>query len=337
MRGGATGCGRGHRGEGHAQHARALRPGFLARVGAALFAISLTVCLGGCEGLRPAKRVAAELDAGRPEVAAGPRADWPREDLHDAGVDLTTVATGNGADASVKNDGAANAASSDDGSVISSLDLALDPEDGAAPPTADDAAMLDASSADAEPEPVHEPTPVTTPIKLVITPADVVLMVRESATFTVALVASNGSARDVGNLVIWESSRPDVASIDSAGVATAISVGVTDISARLGGLVAVERLTVAAPSIRAVAITPKTATIAAGETQAFAATLVFTTGEIFDVTGAVVWTSSRPEVAAISLVPTTIGIAVGKAPGDTEIGFTILGFSAHAVLTVTPP
>jgi hypothetical protein len=285
----------------------------------ALFSL-VALGLGACEGLHsqtmhPGARDAAPPDAATIDGSAG-------DVSHDLALDI-------GADADAADpDAAATDATVilEDGAFATSIDLAMDPD---AATSGDDAAAPDAS----DPEP--DPDPMATPLMIVIAPAAPVRMVDESVAFTASLLASDGSTRDIGDRVVWASSRPAVARIESDGVATAVSVGVTEISARLGGLVGVESFTVAAPTIRRVLVTPTTATIAAGDTQAFTATVVFTTGDTFDATEAVLWTSSRGDVATVSLVPGSSGTAVGKAPGETEIGFELLGFSARARLTVT--
>jgi hypothetical protein len=282
--------------------------------------VTLVVGAIGCEGLHSQTMHPGSQDAAGPDAA----------EVIDAGADGTLdLAIDTPADAASEAH-AADVAVLEDGAFTTSLDLAIAPD---ADPIGDPDAP-GASVDQAEPDP--DPDPMAMPLMIVIGPAAAVRMVDESVAFTASLVASDGTARDVGDLVVWASSRPQVATIDADGVAIAVSIGVTEISARLGSLVGVETFTVAAPKIQAVFVAPAAATIVAGAIQAFKATVLFTTGEIFDVTEAVVWKSSRTEIASLSLVPGSVGVAVGKAPGQTEISCELLGFSARAVLTVTP-
>jgi hypothetical protein len=262
--------------------------------------------------MHPSGRDAADPDAAVIDAASAP------DSTPDLAVDTRDDAEPDTADV----------AALEDAAFVTSLDLAIDPDAG--PSGEADAAGADAS----EPEP--SPDPMATPVRIVIAPSAPVRMVQESVAFTASLVASDGTARDIGDRVVWTSSRPAIATIAADGVATAVSEGMTEISARLGGLVGVEIFTVAAPTIRSVFVSPAAATIVAGEIQAFKATVLFTSGDTFDATEAVLWTSSSNDVASVSLVPGSAGIAVGKAPGKTEIGFELLGFSAQARLTVTP-
>ena len=80
-------------------------------------------------------------------------------------------------------------------------------------------------------------------------------------------------------------------------------------------------------------VSPKTASKTQGETQQYAATLAFSTGETQDLTTSVTWSSSDPAVASID--PAT-GLATGVTPGSVVITATGTDFSDTATLTVKP-
>jgi hypothetical protein len=282
----------------------------------AAIAIAMTV-LSACQEESAGKTAPREpdLETSRPYDTPTPAAVLP-----DAGS-LTGMTS---ADAGTNDVApAADAGAPEDGLLVSSVDLAIQPDPQAAP----------TGMTGGDPE---EPTaqPIEPLLLIAVAPQAPTAMVGGMVTFTATLMGSDGTRRAIGNKVVWQSSAPEVASIDSRGVATALALGSTRISARLGSLMGVEVLTVAPAGVEGVYIAPSSASIGVGDTQQFRATVHFANGQILDVTNAVVWTSSRPEIALVDLFPTTWGLATAFTPGQTEIGFRIFGASAQATLTV---
>ena len=88
------------------------------------------------------------------------------------------------------------------------------------------------------------------------------------------------------------------------------------------------------PTLRYVAITPQTASIAVATTQQFTAQAFYSDGTTKDATMLATWASSNTNVATI----TPAGLATaGTTAGTSTISATYLGASATAALTVTQP
>jgi 6-phosphogluconolactonase (cycloisomerase 2 family) len=88
------------------------------------------------------------------------------------------------------------------------------------------------------------------------------------------------------------------------------------------------------PTLRYVAITPQTASIAVATTQQFTAQAFYSDGTTKDATMLATWASSNTSVATI----TPAGLATaGTTAGSSTISATYLGASATAALTVTQP
>jgi hypothetical protein len=67
-----------------------------------------------------------------------------------------------------------------------------------------------------------------------VTPIAPLILTGQTQAFTATGILSNGSSRPLSSGLVWASSNPAVASIDAAGVATALSEGSTTISASQG-------------------------------------------------------------------------------------------------------
>jgi hypothetical protein len=230
------------------------------------------------------------------------------------------------------NGGATDAGAREDALSISSVDLAIqiDPQPDPRPVPGGSGGSDGTGGAAEEPD----AQPAAPLLTIEVAPHAPTAMIADLVTFTATLVASDGTRRAIDHRVTWQSSNPDVATVDAHGVVTAIALGTTTISARLGPLMGAQMLTVAPATVERLLISPPAATIGVGETQVFKAIARFSNGQTLDITNAVTWTSSEPEVAGVALLPGTWGLATAIGPGHTEIGFLIFGDSAHATLTV---
>src|SRR5262249_61844955 len=121
--------------------------------------------------------------------------------------------------------------------------------------------------------------------------------------------------------VTWSSSNTNVATIASAqgmqGVATGVSQGQTTITAAFGAISGSATLTVAAPVLASLAVSPTNPSVAAGVTQPFQAIATFSDGSMANDTSGVVWSSSKTNVATISHPQGPPG--VGTRSGERQV------------------
>jgi hypothetical protein len=143
---------------------------------------------------------------------------------------------------------------------------------------------------------------------------------------------------DITSSVTWSVANPNIASINSNGLATAIAPGHTTINAASGGITASSDITVVAGGSGAgsgtpyINITPGSgAATFLGETVQFIATGSLTGGASQSLTGQVQWNSSNVQVATI----TAGGLATATGAGTTTITAQSGGTLATATLTVT--
>jgi uncharacterized protein YjdB len=152
--------------------------------------------------------------------------------------------------------------------------------------------------------------------------------------FTGTLTASVLPAEATNRTVLWASSDPAVAFVDSNGVVTAVAPGSTFISARTldGGYISVSQVTVNAPVKAAgIMLNKPSASITVGYSEVLVATIV--PPETTDK--GVSWSSSAPLIASVNGNGTVTALAAGSAiiTARTNDG----GFTSKCNVTVTSP
>ncbi len=175
---------------------------------------------------------------------------------------------------------------------------------------------------------------------IAITPAGFSLPKGETKGFTATGTLSDSSTEDVTNLAQWSSSDSAIASISNSsgtqGVATAVATGTTTVSAMLDGVGASTSLTVLAPALITVSVTPGDPSVPDGELQVFKATGTFSDQSTEDVTSEVTWSSAGASIATISNDGPTQGVATSVGVGSSVISASLSGVSGSTTLTVTP-
>lgn len=156
-------------------------------------------------------------------------------------------------------------------------------------------------------------------------------------------IESNGTSTDVTTQVSWSSSDTAIATISSAGIVSAISVGTTYIGASLSGLggAALALQVSAAPvaltpsyPLTAISISTSSTSISAGVTAAYIATGTYSDGSTAVITSSVTWYSSNTTVASLAGSGGVLGLTAGTTNISASLGVIT---SATSTLTVTQP
>lgn len=172
-------------------------------------------------------------------------------------------------------------------------------------------------------------------VSLAIAPSNPSIALGSSQQFKATGTYTDGSTQDLTGSAAWSSSAGNVATIANGGVAASLGAGNSTISASVGTVSGSTRLTVTAPSLVSIAVTPAIPSIPAGEKQQFTATGTYTDQSTHDLTAQVQWTSSAMGTASISDDSGTFGSATGVAPGTTTITASLNSISGSTTLTVT--
>jgi hypothetical protein len=103
------------------------------------------------------------------------------------------------------------------------------------------------------------------------------------------------------------------------------------ISAASGTISGTTNLTVTAPTLVSIAVTPANPSIAKNGTQQFTATGTYSDNSTQNLTSSVTWSSANTSVATISKT----GLASGRAQGNTTIRAASGSISGSTTLTVS--
>jgi trimeric autotransporter adhesin len=169
---------------------------------------------------------------------------------------------------------------------------------------------------------------------IAVTPASASLPLGTGVQLTATGTYTDGSTQNLTNSATWNSSNTSAASVSSTGMVTSNAQGSATITAAYSGIGGHASLTVTAPALVSLAVSPVSASIAPNTTIQFAAIGTFTDGSTQNVTASVQWTSGNHSVATIN-VNGVSGLAMGIAAGTSTITATSGSIYANATLTVT--
>ena len=170
----------------------------------------------------------------------------------------------------------------------------------------------------------------STVASITVSPTSGSVSVNGDQTFTATALDSNGQTV-TGQTFTWTSSNTTVASITSAGVATGLTAGSSQITASTAGVTSTAATLTVNPAIATVSISPVSATIKVGATQQFTATATDASGNPVNQ-AQFTWHNSFGGVASID----STGLATGLAPGSVLITASASGMTSPvATLTVT--
>jgi hypothetical protein len=168
-------------------------------------------------------------------------------------------------------------------------------------------------------------------VSIALTPANPSIALGLTQQFAATGTFTGGRKADLTTSVTWSSLPRTVATINAAGLASSASQGSATITATLNAIKGSTTLSVTAPVLESIAVTPANASIAAGTTQQFTATGTYSDGSKQNLTSTATWSSSAPGVATIS----TTGLASAVAPGQTTIEAASGAINGSTTLTVT--
>ncbi len=185
-------------------------------------------------------------------------------------------------------------------------------------------------------------TEAPTPTALALTPSPLSLAAGSTATLTATLTLNDNTTQDVTTTATWSSSAPQSATV-VAGKVTGLKAGLTTISAVVGQLTTTVAVTVSAPTLVSLNLTPAAPTLAKGLTKQLVATGTFTDKTTQDVSAQVAWSSATPAVAAVSSAGLVTGVTAGSSVVSAKLG-AITGSTPVTVtnaevisIALTPP
>lgn len=164
-----------------------------------------------------------------------------------------------------------------------------------------------------------------------VTPALASVPVGLTQQYVATATYSDNSTRDVTATSAWASATPASATVNaSTGLASAVAVGTSSISATWGGKSGSATLTVLPAALVSMTVTPPNPNLNVGITQQFGATGVYTDGSIRDIGTLTTFTTGTATVASIN----STGLATAVAGGTSVITGTSGTITATTNLTV---
>ena len=167
---------------------------------------------------------------------------------------------------------------------------------------------------------------------ITVTPLVFSIASGQSKQLSVLGTYADGTSQDVTSQATWSSST-SAATVDSNGLVTGSSAGTSTITATIGSKSGSAVATVSAAMLQTISLTPLTASIATGQTQAFNANGLFSDGSQTDITNAVSWASSATNFATVDQAGLATGASAGASTISASSGAATPGTAA---LTVTP-
>ena len=169
---------------------------------------------------------------------------------------------------------------------------------------------------------------------LQVTPSNASIQPGVNQQYTATATYGNNSTGDVTTQVTWSTSPTTVATINSAGLLTASTLGTATVKAQSGGVIASTNVTVTQKQVTSISISPLTQTLSLSlgpTTVQFTATATYGDGSTANVTTIATWTSVPTSVASIS----STGLATAEAIGTATVTATSGGVTSNsATITV---
>lgn len=135
-----------------------------------------------------------------------------------------------------------------------------------------------------------------------------------------------------GRVVNWSSSNPAIASVSASGLIAALAVGSATISAESEGRSASVGITVTEVPPKSVTLAPDTVALLTGNTTQLLPTVIDSLNRVVTslATRSVLWSSSNPAVATVSIV----GVVTGATAGTARVTLTVDNVRSNDVILI---
>jgi len=171
------------------------------------------------------------------------------------------------------------------------------------------------------------------PVSITVTPSNPSIAKGSIGQFTATGTYSDNSVRDVTSQSIWSSATPSVATIDSGGLSSALTLGTSVITATFNGIFGSSTLTVTPAMLQSIVVTPVDPSVVQGLTKQFTATGTYSDASTQNITSQVTWSSGTTAVATII----SSGLSTGVGAGVSTIQAALGAISGTTTLTVVTP
>jgi len=165
---------------------------------------------------------------------------------------------------------------------------------------------------------------------IAVLPASATIPAGTTQQFTATGTFTDSTTQDLTTVATWTSSDGTIANISNTGLAGAVAVGSSTMTASVGSISGSGALNVGPATLQSITITPQDATIGKGTTLQFTATGNYSDSSTQDLTALVTWTSSDSTLVSI----TSAGLATARQFGTTTITATLGSVTDSTTLIV---
>lgn len=165
---------------------------------------------------------------------------------------------------------------------------------------------------------------------MTVDPSTVTLAVGATKALAATAHFSDGSSRTVTADSVWTSSSSSVATV-SGGVVTGVGGGQANIAADYLGHKATVGVTITAPTVASLVVSPPFANVTVGGTIQLSALATLSNQTTQNVTQAAIWTANGP-----GILLTAPGRVSALSPGTATVTVTYQGRGASATISVQP-
>jgi hypothetical protein len=176
-------------------------------------------------------------------------------------------------------------------------------------------------------------------VSIAVSPQNSSVAVGLIQQFTATATYSDQSTKDLTPIASWSSLNTAAATVGAFGMATGRGQGNTTITAIYGNASGSSTLTVTAPTIMSISITPSNNYLTQANSEQLTAIATYSDGSTQDVTSAVTWGSSNTAVASVSaaglVTAGTAGIAMITAMDGGMVFSTTVTVTVQGPPTIT--
>ena len=177
--------------------------------------------------------------------------------------------------------------------------------------------------------------PVPTLTSIAVTPATPTVAAGLTQQFKATGTYSSGPTQDLTATATWTSSNTTVAENPVGGLATGSAAGMTTITATVTGVSGSTTLTVTAPVLESIAVTPANASVPLGTLTQFTATGTYSDGSTQNLTSTVTWSSSNTTTATITAAGVVTALTLNGTTTITAKSGTVSGSTGLTVVAAT--
>jgi hypothetical protein len=171
-------------------------------------------------------------------------------------------------------------------------------------------------------------------VSIVVTPSNPTVPKGGTQQLTATGIFSDGSTQNMSNSVVWTNVPRGVVTVSSNGFLTGQNEGTSTITASIGSTNGVVTAVVSAPVVVSIALGPTSSSIPLGfRQQQFSARGTFSDGSQQDLTDAVSWATTQPDVATID----SSGLVTTLKVGVTDVTAASGSAAGSATFVVTSP